>query len=162
MALETVAGGSSPDNRRSRPVCSRKSHHHANLSEPSSHPDRQLNGKKVGRTRKASEVSEKGNVGSHGFQLISVAGLDDDRESFIRTDVFCALSALLTDEFGGALTTPAIQLRARDKEHDFAFRRMCLVVCKQFGSSAATEFLKFFCQLTCDARCSSGIMVMQA
>ena len=47
---------------------------------------------------------------------------------------------------------PAIQLRARDEEHDFAFRRMCLVVCKQFGSSAATEFLKFFCQLTCDAQ----------
>src|SRR6516165_5111058 len=29
---------------------------------------------------------------------------------------------------------------------------MCLIVCKQFGSGAATEFLKFFCQLTCDAQ----------
>jgi hypothetical protein len=28
-----------------------------------------------------------------------VAGLDDDRDSFIRTDIFYALSALLTDEF---------------------------------------------------------------
>src|SRR5206468_1615161 len=64
----------------------------------SSHPDRQLNGERVGRTRRASEVSEKGNVGSHGFQLISVAGLDDDRDPFIRADVFSALSALLTDE----------------------------------------------------------------
>jgi len=64
-----------------------------------SHPDRQLNDERVGRTRRGSEVSEKGNVGSHGFQLISVAGLDEDRDSFIRTDVFCALSALLTDEF---------------------------------------------------------------
>ena len=38
--------------------------------------------------------------------------------------------------------------RAGDDEHDFAFRRMCFVVCKQFGSSAATELLKFLCQLT--------------
>src|SRR4029077_13042287 len=44
------------------------------------------------------------------------------------------------------------QLRARDDEHDFAFRRMCLVVCKQFGGIAATKFLKFFCQLACDAQ----------
>src|SRR6266404_9464317 len=29
---------------------------------------------------------------------------------------------------------------------------MCLVVCKQFGSSAATEFLKFLRQLTCNAQ----------
>src|SRR6266536_1426643 len=29
---------------------------------------------------------------------------------------------------------------------------MCFVVCKQFGSSAATEFLKFFRQLACDAQ----------
>ena len=29
---------------------------------------------------------------------------------------------------------------------------MCLIVCKQFGSSAATEFLKFLCELTCDAQ----------
>src|SRR4029077_1866180 len=41
---------------------------------------------------------------------------------------------------------------AGDDEHDFAFGRVCLIVCKQFGSSAATEFLKFFCQLTCDAQ----------
>jgi hypothetical protein len=40
-----------------------------------------------------------GNVASHDFQLMSVAGLDDDRDSFIRTDVFCALSALLISEF---------------------------------------------------------------
>src|SRR5512132_2367806 len=44
------------------------------------------------------------------------------------------------------------QLHARDDEHDFAFSRMCLIVCTQFGSSAATEFLKFFCQLACDAQ----------
>src|SRR6188474_602968 len=43
-------------------------------------------------------------------------------------------------------------LRAGDEEHDFAFRRTCLIVCKQFGSSAATEFFEFFCQLTCDAQ----------
>ena len=36
-------------------------------------------------------------------------------------------------------------LRSRNNEHDLAFHRMCLVVCKQFGSVAATEFLKFFC-----------------
>jgi hypothetical protein len=53
--------------------------------------DRQFNGERVGRTRRASEVSEKGNVGSHGFQLISAAGLDDDRDSFIRADVFLRL-----------------------------------------------------------------------
>src|SRR5246127_2526363 len=29
---------------------------------------------------------------------------------------------------------------------------MFLIVSKQFGSSAATEFLKFLCQLTCDAQ----------
>src|SRR5713101_10124164 len=29
---------------------------------------------------------------------------------------------------------------------------MCLVVCKQFGSRAATKFLKFFRQLTRDAQ----------
>ena len=52
-----------------------------------------------------------------------------------------------TDEFAGWLNTPASQLRARDDEHDFPFRRMCLIVCKEFGSSAATEFLKLFCQL---------------
>ena len=28
--------------------------------------------------------------GRMGFQLILVAGLDDDRDLFIRTDVFCA------------------------------------------------------------------------
>src|SRR5882762_10144709 len=54
--------------------------------------------------------------------------------------------------FGGALTTPGIQLSAGDDEHDFAFRRMCLIVWKQFGSSAATEFFEFLCQLTCDAQ----------
>src|SRR5207245_10415138 len=43
-------------------------------------------------------------------------------------------------------------LRARDEEHDFAFCRVYLIVCKQFGSSAATEFLKLFCQLACDAQ----------
>jgi hypothetical protein len=32
-----------------------------------------------------------GNVASHDFQLMSVAGLDDDRDSFIRADVFCTL-----------------------------------------------------------------------
>ena len=50
---------------------------------------------------------------------------------------------------------PAIWLALRhagDDEHDFAFRRMCLIVCKQFGSSAATELFKFLCQLTCDAQ----------
>src|SRR3982751_3658333 len=47
-----------------------------------------------------------------------------------------------------------MQLRARDDQDDFAFRWMCLVVCKQFGSSAATEFLEFLCQLTCDAKLS--------
>src|SRR5215216_4307834 len=29
---------------------------------------------------------------------------------------------------------------------------MCLVVCQQLGSNAATKFLEFFCQLTCDAQ----------
>src|SRR5215469_9094867 len=29
---------------------------------------------------------------------------------------------------------------------------MSLIMCKQFGSGAATEFLKFLCQLTCDAQ----------
>src|SRR6516225_4395402 len=45
-----------------------------------------------------------------------------------------------------------MQLPARHDQHDFAFRRMRLIVYKQFGSNAATEFLKFFCQLTCDAQ----------
>src|SRR5213080_3279925 len=45
-----------------------------------------------------------------------------------------------------------IKLRARDEEHDFAFRRMRLVVCKEFCSRSATEFLKFFRQLTCNAQ----------
>src|SRR4029077_5934324 len=53
---------------------------------------------------------------------------------------------------GAGWTTRATQLHTRDEKHDFAFHRMCLIVCKQFGSSAAAEFLKFFCQLTCDAQ----------
>ena len=58
----------------------------------------------------------------------------------------------MTGNFGGSLNTMAIQLHAGDDEHDFAFRRMCLIVSKQFGSSAATELFKFLCQLTCDAQ----------
>src|SRR4051794_33921418 len=52
----------------------------------------------------------------------------------------------------GGLNTPAIQLHASDDEHDFAFRRMCLIVCKQFASSAATELFEFLRQLTCNAQ----------
>ena len=93
------------------------------------------------------------------FQLISAAGLDDDRDVVYSHGRFLRLAhAIDRASFGGSLNTPAIQLRprqllrARDDEHDFAFRRMCLIVCKQFGSSAATEFFKFLCQLTCDAQ----------
>jgi hypothetical protein len=57
-----------------------------------SYPGRQLNGVKAGRTRKARGVLRKANVWSHGFQLILVEGLDDDRDSFIRTDIFSTLS----------------------------------------------------------------------
>ena len=46
--------------------------------------------------------------------------------------------------------------RAGDDEHDFAFRRMCLIVSKQFGSSAATELFKFLCHLTCNAQLALG------
>src|SRR5262249_36586052 len=56
------------------------------------------------------------------------------------------------DRISRALNTPGIQLRARDDEHDFAFRRMRFIVCQQFGSIAATKFLKFFCQLTRNAQ----------
>ena len=66
-----------------------------------------------------------------------MAGLDDDRDSFIRKAVLCTLSAPLTGNFDGSLNTPAIQLCARNDEHDFAFRRMCLVMCKQFNGGAA-------------------------
>src|SRR5204863_1099107 len=33
---------------------------------------------------------------------------------------------------------------------------MCFIVRKEVGSSAATEFLKFFCQLTCDTQLPVG------
>jgi hypothetical protein len=57
-----------------------------------------------------------------------VAELDDDRNSFIRAEIFGALSALYW-EFSRLVETPENQLRARDNQHDFAFRRMCLIVC---------------------------------
>src|SRR5262249_28412611 len=67
--------------------------------------DRQLSEQKVIRTQRTREVFRKGNVGAHSFQLNCVAGLDDDRDSFIRTDVFCDLCALFNGDFSGSMNS---------------------------------------------------------
>jgi len=128
MALGAVTGGSSIDNRRNGPICSRKPRRHAKFQTLFTYPGRQLNGEKSGGMRSTCEFLRRVKIGSHSSKLISVAGLDDDRNSFIRAGIFGALSALCWKS-SRLVETPENQLRARDDQHDFAFRRMCLIVC---------------------------------
>ena len=43
-------------------------------------------------------------------------------------------------------------LEPRDQEHNLALRGMDLIIYKKLAGGAATEFLEFFCQLSCDAK----------
>ena len=88
--LETVAGVSFIHNRSTHPLCSRKSHRHVNVFERVQLSRSATQRRKDGKTPRTSEVVRKANIESHTIQLLSVAGLDDDRNSFIRA-TFSAL-----------------------------------------------------------------------
>src|SRR6476620_3428922 len=45
-----------------------------------------------------------------------------------------------------------MSLSPGDHHHDFAFRGMGLVMCEELAGGAAAELLKFFCQLSGDAK----------
>ena len=68
-----------------------------------------------------------------GSGSISLAELDGRLEAFIRL-------------------RRAKLLLPGNHEHDFASWTMRLIVCQEFGSGAATEFLEFLCQFACNAK----------
>ena len=104
----------------------------------------------AGRTAGICETFGIGSIGAHRFQLIAVTRLDGDCESFIRAHFWTRrIRAVAANEF---VYTPAQLLRARDQEHDLAFRRMRGVMCEKVRRRAAAEFLKCFCQLARDAK----------
>ena len=92
------------------------------------YPGQQLNGEKAGRTKSTCEFLPRANIGSQSSKLISVAGLDGDPNLFIREEIFGTFSTLYW-KFSRLVETPENQLRSRDNQHDFAFRRVCLIVC---------------------------------
>src|SRR4030095_16962466 len=97
--------------------------------------------KPAGREALANFCEEpiSGRIVSSRFQWLdwttTVIGL------FART-FFCVFVPNIDEKFIGSLTLGE-PLRSRDDEHNFAFHLMRLIVCQQFGSTAATEFLKF-------------------
>src|ERR1043166_257922 len=142
MALATVISGSSFDNRRNVPICSRWSRPQTSLSESVQWPASATQPEKSGRKRTTCKILENANVRSHKFPA-DFSGRIGRRSRLVYSyGLFFATVQ--------GLQTRAIGLRSRDDYHNFAFRRMRLVVCMELGSRTPAEFLKFFCQLACD------------
>ena len=92
-------------------------------------------------------------IGSKSCALIKWQSLTGTSNCLFARTVLLMLSRVPWLDHRGVCGPQRVSLLSPgNHEHDLAFRRVVLVMCKEFTCTAPPEFLEFLCQLSRDAK----------